>query len=136
MPLNPSNSRNAHRTVYAGLTFAVVLRRRNADGTMRVSKDQAGNQTLPVQENWVAYTETQTEQVEGNQTITRRDWLLFNDGCGGCHEEPPGIGDQIVWPQKGTTWDIPLDARITSFDTMCYGFEVINTVKTLTPVNG
>ena len=136
MPLNPENSRNASTTLYLGLTYPVTLRRRNADGTMKTRYDQNGQPTLPVQENWVAYTESQTEQTEGNQVLIRRDWLMFNDGCGGSHAGPPSIGDQIVWQCNGSAWDIPLDAVVTANDTFNYGFDVRNTVRAVPPVNG
>lgn len=128
MPLNPRNSRNAHRTVYSGLTEPLTLRRRSSDGSMKDA----------VEESWVGYVPPKIEQTDfaGVQiTNTVRDFWMFNAGCGnpGTYKAPQ-IGDQIG-RRDGSWWDIAPECRIEAKDNANYGFFIQGTRQVIPPVN-
>lgn len=129
MPLTAQLSRNAHTGVYAGLTEPLTLRRRLPNGVLGAT-----------QEAWVGYPvpAVETSDAAGAQfTIVRRDWVLFNVGCGKpSNLGPPRIGDQIGRDRDGSWWDIAPECDVTYKDTSNYGFAVNSTKRVVPPVNG
>lgn len=106
---------------------------------MKVSLNAAGQQILPVQEQWIGYVSPQVEQTDfaGVQiTNVSRDFLMFNVGCGGPSGYGPiRIGDQIG-RRDGSWWDVPAECRIESKDNVNYGFFVPGCKQVIPPVNG
>jgi len=100
VPLNKTNTRNAHRNNFCGLTEYVTLIRRNSDGTITANS---------VRETWVGMTmfdvneqTVQTDNAGITKTFTKLK-LFLRPGDG--NRQPPKIGDRIRF-KNGDVWEV------------------------------